>query len=181
MNEERPYAKGDPRELADRDRAGERSPLGSHPIGTAAGATLGAVAAGAAAGSVAGPVGTVVGAAVGGLAGAFAGKGIADMVDPAAEDAYWRDNWTSRDYADPDLSYDKDYGPAYRYGVDAYARVPERRYDDIETDLSTGWKDARGESNLEWDRARHATRDAWKRVSDTVERAVPGDSDHDGK
>ena len=39
----------------------------------------------------------------------------------------------------------------------------------------------RGKSSLEWDRAKHATRDAWNRVSDAVERAVPGDSDRDGK
>ena len=28
---------------------------------------------------------------------------------------------------------------------------------------------------------RHATRDAWQRVSDAGERATPGDSDRDGK
>ena len=54
-------------------------------------------------------------------------------------------------------------------------------YDDIETDLSAGWKEARGSSRLEWDRARHATRDAWQRVSDQVERALPGDRDRDGR
>jgi len=181
MNEDKPVAKGDLRDPIDRERANERTPLGSHPVGTAAGATLGAVAAGAAVGSVAGPVGTAVGAAIGAVAGGFAGKGIADMVDPVAEDEYWRENWRDRDYIDSGTTYDKDYGPAYRYGVDAYTRYPERRYDDLETDLSAGWKDARGESSLDWDRARHATRDAWQRVSDTVERATPGDSDRDGK
>ena len=34
---------------------------------------------------------------------------------------------------------------------------------------------------LSWERAKHAARDAWNRVSDTVERAIPGDSDRDGK
>ena len=29
--------------------------------------------------------------------------------------------------------------------------------------------------------ARHAARDSWQRVSDTVERATPGDSDRDGR
>jgi hypothetical protein len=181
MNEDRPVAKGDPKNPLDRDRADERNPLGSHPAGTAAGAVAGAVAAGAAAGSVAGPVGTVIGAAVGGIAGGLIGKGIADMVDPKAEDAYWRDNYQDRDYVDASATYDKDYGPAYRYGVDAYARNPSRHYDEVESDLSSGWDNARGESGLEWDRAKHATRDAWQRVSDKVERAIPGDSDRDGK
>ena len=40
---------------------------------------------------------------------------------------------------------------------------------------------ARGRSSLTWERAKHATRDAWNRVSDSVERAIPGDSDRDGK
>ena len=43
------------------------------------------------------------------------------------------------------------------------------------------WATARGKSSLEWERAKHATRDAWHRVSDAVERATPGDSDRDGK
>jgi len=51
----------------------------------------------------------------------------------------------------------------------------------VEPELSGRWDTARGQSSLEWDRAKHATRDAWNRVSDAVERAVPGDSDRDGK
>ena len=180
MNENRPTAKGETKIPVTRDRDDD-TPLGSHPVGTAAGAVAGAVAAGAAAGSVAGPVGTAIGAAIGAVAGGFAGKGIADMIDPEAENAYWRENHRDRSYIDGGYTYDQDYSPAYRYGVDSYKRYPERNYDDIETDLSAGWKDARGESRLEWDRARHATRDAWQRVSDTVERAIPGDSDRDGK
>jgi len=33
---------------------------------------------------------------------------------------------------------------------------------------------------LTWDNAKHASRDAWQRLSNMVERAVPGDSDRDG-
>ena len=153
---------------------------GSHPVGTGVGAAVGGIAAGAAAGSVAGPVGTVVGAAVGAVVGGLAGKGVAESIDPTREDAYWRDNYTSRPYVDSGASYD-DYGPAYGYGVNAYSRYPGRSFDDVESDLSRDWDSARGTSSLTWDRAKHATRDAWHRVSDTVERAVPGDSDRDGK
>ena len=59
----------------------------------------------------------VVGAVVGGLAG----KGIAEQIDPTREDAYWRDNYSSRPYVSGG-SYD-DYGPAYSYGVDNYAKM----------------------------------------------------------
>lgn len=153
---------------------------GAHPVGTGVGAALGGAAAGAAAASVAGPVGTVVGAAVGAVVGGLAGKGVAESIDPTAEDAYWRDNYRSRPYAGTGASYD-DYGPAYAYGVNAYQRHPGRSYDDVESDLGRDWDRERGRSSLDWDRARSATRDAWHRVGDTVERAVPGDSDRDGK
>jgi len=161
-----------------------RDPLtgapGSHPVGTGVGAVAGGVAAGAAAGSVAGPVGTVVGAAVGAVAGGLAGKAIAEQVDPSAEDDYWRNNYASRPYVDSGSSYD-DYGPAYSYGVNSYTSNPGRSFDDVEPTLSRDWDRARGSSSLGWERAKHATRDAWNRVSNSVERAIPGDSDGDGR
>jgi hypothetical protein len=181
MKENKPAARGDLRTPAEREREGANNPLGTHPIGTAAGGVAGAVAAGAAVGSVAGPVGTAVGAAIGAAAGGMAGKLAADYVDPQMEDEFWRKNWSDRKYVDGGFTYDQDWGPAYRYGVDAYTRYPDRSYDEFESELATGWADARGQSRLDWDRARHATREAWQRVSDSVERAMPGDSDRDGK
>ena len=167
-----------------RDADANRDPItgapGSHPVGTGVGAAVGGVAAGAAVGSVAGPIGTVIGAAVGAVAGGLAGKGIAESIDPTAEDAYWRENYRSRPYVDAGLGYDE-FGPAYGFGVDAYRRYPGRRYDELEPELERGWDSARGSSSLTRDRARHATRDAWDRVSDSVERAIPGDSDRDGR
>ncbi|MED5621848.1 glycine zipper domain-containing protein [Ideonella sp. BN130291] len=176
MREDKPLAKGETRTASDT----MRDAVGSHPVGTSVGA-VGGLAAGAAIGSAAGPVGTLVGAAAGAVAGALAGGGIAEMVDPEAEDAYWRDNYASRPYVSQSYGYD-DYGPAYRYGVDSYTRTGgQRAWDESESDLATGWDSARGSSRLAWDDARHASRDAWHRVKDTVERAVPGDSDRDGK
>ena len=153
---------------------------GSHPVGTGVGALAGGVAAGAAIGTMAGPVGTAIGAAVGAVVGGLAGHGVAEMIDPTAEDAYWRANYEKQDYVAAGSTYD-DYGPAYRYGVDAYRQHGEREFDDVEPDLRADWDRNRGNSTLAWDRARYATRDSWQRVSDAVERAVPGDSDHDGK
>ncbi|HEX4936387.1 MAG TPA: hypothetical protein VFV33_24565 [Gemmatimonadaceae bacterium] len=153
---------------------------GSHPVGTGLGAAAGGLAAGAAAGTVAGPVGTVVGAAIGALVGGLAGKGVAEMIDPTVEDAYWRDNYSSRPYVTADTTFD-DYAPAYRYGYESYPRYHGRTFDDIEPELSRDWDRARGNSSLTWDRARFAARDSWDRVSDAIERATPGDSDRDGK
>src|SRR4051794_36906038 len=89
--------------------AANRDPLsgepGAHPVGVGVGAAAGGMAAGAAVGTVAGPLGTAVGAAVGAIVGGLAGKGVAESVDPTAEDAYWRANYASRDYVAPGRSY----------------------------------------------------------------------------
>lgn len=137
--------------------------LGAHPIGTGLGAVAGGAAAGAAAGTVVGPVGTVVGAAAGAIVGGLAGKGIAEAIDPTSEAAYWRENFKDQPYAEDATGFD-DYGPAYGYGVSSYTKYPGRSFDDVEMDLSRDWDGARGASNLQWNQARNATRDAWERL-----------------
>jgi len=151
---------------------------GAHPVGVGIGAA-GAGAAGAAIGSVAGPVGTAVGAVVGAVAGGLAGKGVAEAVNPTAEEEYWRENYSTRPYvaAGETYTYEDDYAPAYRYGWEARTQHTGRRYDEVESDLERGWERAKGKSRLGWDRAKLATRDAWHRV----ERAMPGDADRDGR
>lgn len=167
MNEQKPIA-------SDKDK---------HPAakGAVAGGVVGGVAGGAAAGAavggMTGPVGAVVGAAVGAAVGAIAGRAKAD---PVVEEAYWRDNYATRPYVTSGATYDE-YGPAYRYGVDAYSRYPDRSFDEVEPELGRDWQSARGTSSLEWERAKHATRDAWHRAGNAVERAIPGDSDRDGR
>lgn len=145
-------------------------------IGGAAGGVAGGAAAGAAVGGMTGPVGAAVGAAV---VGAVAGRSVT-KADPAVEDAYWRDNYSGRPYIASDATFD-DYGPAYRHGVEAYSRNPNRSFEDAETELSRDWGTARGSSRLDWERAKHASRDAWDRLGNSVERAIPGDSDRDGR
>src|SRR3954462_11079837 len=134
---------------------------GSHPVGTGVGAAAGGAAAGAAIGSIAGPIGTGVGAAVGAVVGGLAGKGIAEQIDPTREDAYWRDNYSSRPYVGGG-SHD-DYGPAYSYCVNSNSKYQGRDFDDVESDLTRNWNRARGDSSLGWERSKHATRDAWNR------------------
>jgi hypothetical protein len=162
-----------------------RDPLtgvpGSHPVGTALGAVAGGVAAGAAIGTTAvGPLGTIVGAAVGALVGAAAGKTIAELIDPVAEERYWREHFRDQPYVDADASFD-DYGPAYRYGVDAFARHAPRAFEEAEAELSRGWPDACASSSLDWEHARPAVRDSWQRVRFAVEQAQTGDGRADSK
>lgn len=141
---------------------------GSHPIGTGIGAA-GAGAAGAAIGSVVPGVGTAVGGAVGAVVGAvaggLAGKAVAEAVNPTEEDAYWRDNFSSRPYAaGSDYTYEDDFGPAYRHGYTARTQYPGKTYDQVESNLERDWDRAKGKSRLEWDKAKFAARDAWDRV-----------------
>jgi len=137
---------------------------GSHPIGTGVGTALGGAAAGAAAGLAAGPVGTVAGAVIGGVAGGLAGHAVGEWIDPTAEEAYWRDNYSSQPYIEKGSSFDR-YAPAYRYGLTSSERYQGKAFSDVETDVSTGWTGARGTSDLEWAKARPAVQDAYDRTN----------------
>jgi len=161
---------------------------GAHPVGVGLGAAIGGAAAGigtgaalgAATGTVVGPVGTVIGAAVGAVVGGLVGKSAAEAIDPTIEHAYWQENYINRPYVVGERSFD-DYGPAYVVGSSAFAEYPGRTFDDIEPHLSRNWSAARGKSSLDWAGAREASRDAWNRISNSAERAIPGDSDRDGR
>jgi hypothetical protein len=153
---------------------------GAHPVGAGVGAFVGGAAAGAASGAVAGPVGSVVGAVVGAVLGGLAGKQVAEGMDPTMEDAHWREHYASRPYVNSGASYDN-YGPAYGYGAAEFGRFAGRSFDEVEPELGREWDARRGTSGLNWDQAKPATRDAWQRVSDAAERALPGDSDRDAK
>jgi hypothetical protein len=162
---------------------------GSHPVGTGVGAAgvgaAGTWAGAAIGGAVGGPVGAVVGGVAGAVAGAVgggaAGKAVAENVDPTVEGQYWRDNYTTRNYVERDYDYDTDYAPAYQHGWTSRSQYAGRTFDEAEPTLRTDWERTKGKSRLTWDKAKFAVRDAWDRVSDKVERAVPGDSDRDGK
>jgi len=155
----------------DRNKDANLDPItgaaGAHPVGTGLGAAAGGIAAGAVAGTVVGPVGTVVGAVVGAVVGGLAGKGVAEAIDPTAEEAYWRENYASRSYVQKNQSFE-DYGPAYRYGVDSYGRNEGRTFEQAEPDLKREWERNKGTSRLTWDNARLASRDSWQRLFDST-------------
>jgi hypothetical protein len=126
-------------------------------------------------GSLAGPVGLAAGAAIGGVAGGMAGGGAGELVNPAAEEGYWRTAYVSAPYYSAGRTFD-DYAPAYRLGYDGWARYGGP-YDVSERRLASEWESVKGHSRLTWDEAKHASRAAWHRV----ERALPGDFDRDGR
>jgi hypothetical protein len=152
---------------------------GAHPVGTGVGAGA-AGATGAAIGmAVGGPVGGAVGAVVGAIAGGLAGKGAAEAVNPTSEAAYWRDNYASQPWVERNRKYE-DYEPAFRTGWEGYTKHAGtgKTYDQLEPELRTHYERTHGgQTKLEWEKARAATRAAWHRV----ERAIPGDADNDGR
>jgi phage tail tape-measure protein len=137
---------------------------GSHPVGTGIGTAAGGAAAGAAAGLAGGPIGAVAGAIVGGIAGGLAGKAIAEKIDPTVENAYWEENYRSRDYVTADSDY-ASYEPAYRYGWSARGKYDTDEFTAVEKELERDWASLRGNSSLDWPAARPATQDAWNRVN----------------
>ncbi|MEO7939708.1 MAG: hypothetical protein ABIR55_13865, partial [Burkholderiaceae bacterium] len=114
-------------------------------LGGVAGGMAGAAAAGAAIGGMTGPVGAAVGAVAGAVVGALAGKGLAKPVDPAAEEAYWRDNYATRPYAH-EAAYHA-YQPAFGLGVDAFSRYPGQDFAQFEPHLEREWASRRGNSS----------------------------------
>lgn len=149
---------------------------GAHPVGTGVGAAGGGAAGAAVGAVVGGPVGAVVGGVIGAVAGGAAGHGVAESVNPTLENAYWEKTYQSRPYVSAGRPY-SDYQDAYRYGWESRLAQPKSRWNDAEASLAQGWDKARGKSSLAWNEAKQATQDAWHRV----ERAIPGDFDHDGR
>lgn len=132
---------------------------GAHPIETGVGAAVGGLATGAAIGSVAGPVGTAVGAAVGAVVGGYAGKGVGEMIDPTAEDAWLREEFPRRSYA-KGTTYET-YKPAYDYARTCDATCTDRPYKEVEPDLRAGWEKSEYAADLPWDKAQPAMRDVY--------------------
>jgi uncharacterized protein (TIGR02284 family) len=134
---------------------------GAHPIGTGVGATGGAVA-GAAAGAIAGPIGAAVGGVVGAVVGGLAGKAAGEAVNPTAEEAYWRDNYSKEPYYEKGRDFD-DYGPAYRLGLNGRESSPDA-WESVEPRLASEWDRNRESSSLDWQRASPASQAAWLRA-----------------
>lgn len=151
--------------MAAEDKDLNRDPItdepGAHPVGTGIGATGGAVA-GAAAGSIGGPIGAAIGGVVGAVVGGLAGKAAGEAVNPTAEEAYWKDNYSRESYYESGRTYE-DYAPAYRLGLTGRTRY-DGDFDTAEPRLASEWEEARAGSSLDWKQAQPATRAAWDRI-----------------
>ena len=139
---------------------------GAHPVGVGIGAAGGGATGAAIGTAVGGPIGTAVGAVIGAVAGGLAGKGVAEAIDPTAEDAYWRERHSSQPFA-RNRSYDE-FAPAYRTGYEGFGRHYKEgtRFEDAEDSLRRDYESSAtaGGNELGWDDARHAAKAAWSRA-----------------
>lgn len=173
---------------------------GAHPVGTGIGAASGGVT-GAAIGSVGGPIGTAVGAVIGAVAGGLAGKGVAELIDPTAEDAYWREAHWSQPYAERTRPFEA-YARAYRAGYTGYreGRSFEDREAELRMEYEGGPQQVKAEESqrenhpaidpekarsnlstdpLRWEEARDAARAAYQRVQRGESRRAKPEIDED--
>ena len=84
-------------------------------------------------------------------------------LDWTTEEEYWRGSFKNRPYAGSN-DYDF-YQPAYRYGFEATQRFPDRKWEDVESDLGAGWdKYEFRRAGSTWQQVKDAVRDAWDRL-----------------
>lgn len=139
--------------------------VGGKLVGEAVGGVSG-IAAGMALGSLGGPVGAVIGGLAGAIGGWWSGRAIAEaaMHYTEADDAAYRSHYETSAARLADRSYD-DVRPAYQLGHLA-GRNPDyagRSFDEVETDLRSGWTTDVSSRYGEWDSVRGYARDAYER------------------
>lgn len=88
---------------------------------------------------------------------------VATGADWEAEDAYWQSAYPERPYARADRGYEY-YRAAYRFGVEAAMRSPDRAWHEVERALRDHWALEHDSPNGAWAEMRDAVRDAWDHV-----------------
>jgi hypothetical protein len=84
--------------------------------------------------------------------------------DWASEENYWRTAYSSRPYAQSDRSFEH-YRGGYRYGTEAANRYRGRAWNDVESDLRSGWDKYEHRGQSKWEDIKDSVRDAWDRVT----------------
>ena len=87
--------------------------------------------------------------------------------DWLTEEQYWRSNWNDRPYVTADRGFDF-YRPAYQYGFESANQYRGREWNDVESDLRSGWDRFENKSQNTWENVKDAVRDAWNRVTGKV-------------
>ena len=96
---------------------------------------------------------------------------VAEKMDPAVEDAYWKANFSKQGYVRPH-SHFVNYQAAYRAGYEGFTRYPGKSYEEMEPELQRSYENSKANALLGWDKARHAIRAAWHRLDNALPRPV---------
>jgi len=59
----------------------------------------------------------------------------------------------------------KNFRPGYQYGFESGQHHMDRSWDEVESDLKTGWDKFEKRGNSTWENVKHAVKDAWHRVT----------------
>ena len=157
--------------------------LGAHPVGAGVGAVVGGGAAGvalgsgaavlvgtgAALGAAAGPIGVVAGAVAGGIVGGLVGKRVAESIRPTLQVAY--DAEYDRDFEGQE---DSEYRRAYR---DRVGPPVEEESQDVGGVAVEHWPSGRASANLDWEKAKLESYEAWNELLEPLERQSDGTVD----
>jgi uncharacterized protein (TIGR02271 family) len=109
-----------------------------------------------------------------GVGGGLAGKRTAEAMNPAREEAYWRQQHAKEAFGQ-ERPYEQ-YQGAYRTGYEGFSKYGNKRtFEECEPDLQREYEQNRGQSNIGWDEARHATRAAWEKVQGRWDRLIDYD------
>lgn len=100
------------------------------------------------------------------IGGGLSGHGVAEAIDPVAEDAFWRGELMGRPYYDSQFNFEQDYAPAFGFGYYLCSIFPSWTFQEAEDEFQRDWQRIKGESRLEWAQARGATQDAWDRYNE---------------
>ena len=136
---------------------------GAHPVATGIGAAAVGSAGLAASAMVAGPIGLAAALVGGAVIGGYVGKAAGEIIDPTAEEAFWREEHPRQPYVKPGES-DDDYFKAYRVGYVGYSLLngDEHTFEESEAELRKTYELIG--AGLAWERARTASRAAWDRL-----------------
>jgi hypothetical protein len=86
------------------------------------------------------------------------------MLDWNTEEDYWRNNYSSRPYVGTNRDFSQ-WSPGYRYGFESANRHQGRKWDEVESDLRSGWDRYEHRGKTTWEQMKAAVRDGWDRVT----------------
>ena len=86
------------------------------------------------------------------------------MLDWTTEEEYWRNNYSTRPYTgtNRDFTY---WRPGYEYGYHSAMKYPGKTWNEIESDVRTGWDRFENRGERTWEQIKDAVRDGWDRVT----------------